>query len=49
MITACLVTVVSIMMLKRVRFTLERDTTIQVRVDLLAGILSPVEVLIRLV
>ena len=32
------VIVVSIMMLKRVRFTLERDTTIQVRVDLLVVI-----------
>lgn len=49
MITACLVTVVSIMMLKRVRFTLERDTTIQVRVDLFQGIVLPVEGLIRLV
>ena len=33
------VIVVSIMMLKRVRFTLERDTTIQVRVDLSVEIL----------
>ena len=30
------VIVVSIMMLKRVRFTLERDTTIQVRVDIIS-------------
>ena len=39
----CSITAVNILMLKRVQFILGRDTTIQVRVDLLAGILSPVE------
>ena len=43
------VTVVSIMMLKRVQFILGRDTTIRGQVDLFQGIVLPVEGLIRLV
>ena len=43
------VIVVSIMMLKRVRFNLERDTTIQVRVDSFHEILLLVILTTRLV
>ena len=43
------VIVVNTTTLKRVQFTLERDTIIRVQADLSAGILLPVEGLIRLV